>query len=146
MADTFSFDVFLNHNHKDKPRVRQLAERLKKAGLRVWFDEWNIKAGEIIAFKVDEGLERSRVLVLCISPNALASGWVALERSTAVHRDPSNDGRRFIPLLLADSDLPDTLRRYKHIDYQDDTDEAFADLLAACKVETEEGAVRATEK
>ena len=26
-------------------------------------------------------------LLLCISPAALASGWVALERSTAVHRE-----------------------------------------------------------
>ena len=37
MAD-FSYDVFLSHTSKDKPRVRRLAERLKKAGLRVWFD------------------------------------------------------------------------------------------------------------
>jgi hypothetical protein len=32
---------------------------------------------------------------------------------TAVHRDPANAGRRFIPLLLGDCALPDTLRRYK---------------------------------
>ena len=64
MADKFSYDVFLSHNSKDKPRVRKLAERLKQAGLRVWFDEWNIKPGEIISLKVDEGLDQSRVLLL----------------------------------------------------------------------------------
>jgi len=69
--------------------VRRLAERLKEAGLRVWFDEWNVRSGDIIALKVDEGLEQSRVLLLCSSPNALASGWGGLERSTAIHRDPS---------------------------------------------------------
>ena len=116
MPDRFQFDVFLSHNAQDKPRVRRLAERLKQAGLkmeagpRLWFDEWNVRSGDIIARKVDEGLEQSRVLLLCISPNALASGWVALERSTAIHRDLANEGRRFIPLLLADCDLPDTLR------------------------------------
>ncbi len=108
----FRFDVFLSHNAQDKPRVRRLAERLKQAGLWVWFDEWNVRSGDIIALKVDEGLEQSRVLLLCISPNALASGWVALEHYTAIHRDPSNEGRRFIPLLLADCKLPDMLRRY----------------------------------
>jgi len=87
MPDRFPYDVFLSHNAKDKPRERRLAERLKQAGLRVWFDEWNVRAGDIIALKVDEGLEQSRVLLLCMSPNALASGWVALERSTAIHRD-----------------------------------------------------------
>ncbi len=88
MRDRFLYDVFLSHNAQDKPRVRRLAERLKQAGLRVWFDEWNVRSGDIIALKVDEGLEQSRVLLLCISPNALASGWVALERSTALATPP----------------------------------------------------------
>ena len=144
MPITFSHDVFLSYNHKDKQRVRRLANRLKEAKLRVWFDDWSVKPGEIISLKVDEGLEHSRVLVLCISPNALASNWVALERSTAIHRDPSNEGRRFIPLLLADSDLPETLRRYKHIDYREETAEAFAELLTACQAETEPREVKFT--
>ena len=124
----FQYDVFLSHNAKDKPRVRRLAERLKQAGLRVWFDDWNVRSGDIIALKVDEGLEQSRVLLRCLSPNALASGWVAPERSTAMHRDPSNAGHRFIPLLLADCDLPDTLRRYKDVDFREEAEEAFAAL------------------
>ena len=79
----FEFDVFLSHNHADKPKVRKLAERLKRAGLRVWFDEWNVGPGDIIALKVDEGLEQSRVLLLlCISPAALASGWALWESGT----------------------------------------------------------------
>jgi hypothetical protein len=48
MADNFSYDVFLSHNAKDKPRVRRLAERLKQAGLLVWFDDWEVKPGIII--------------------------------------------------------------------------------------------------
>ena len=138
MSAKFQFDVFVSHNSNDKPRVRKLAERLKAAGLRVWFDEWNIKSGDIIALKVDEGLEQSRVLLLCISRNALASGWVALERSTAVHRDPANVGRRFIPLLLGDCDLPDTLRRYKYVDFRDEAEAAFAEILDACRPEVAE--------
>lgn len=138
MPENFSYDVFLSHNAKDKPRVRQLAERLQQAGLRVWFDEWNVRSGDIISLKVDEGLEQSRVLLLCISPNALASNWVALERSTAIHRDPSNEGRRFIPLLLADCELPDTLRRYKYVDFREETEETFSELLTACRGDAEE--------
>lgn len=133
MSEPFQYDVFLSHNHADKPKVRRLAERLQAAGLRVWFDEWLIQAGDVIALKVDEGLERSRVLLLCVSPAALASGWVALERSTAVHRDPANAGRRFIPLLLGECDLPDTLRRYKYVDFREENDAAFAEVLAVCR-------------
>ncbi len=137
MPKEFQFDVFLSHNSQDKPRVRKLAERLRQAGLRVWFDDWVIKLGDIVCLKVDEGLEQSRVLVLCISPAALKSGWVDLERSTAVHRDPANEGRRFIPLLLADCDVPDTLRRYKYVDFREEADAALEALLASCRSETQ---------
>ena len=135
MADRFNYDVFLSHNAKDKPRVRRLAKRLKEAGLRVWFDEWVVQPGDIIALKVDEGLEQARVLLLCVSPDALASDWVALERSSAIHRDPANEGRRFIPLLLADCELPDTLRRYKYVDYREEGEGAFEGLLSVFRLD-----------
>ncbi len=137
MAGTFNYDVFLSHNSNDNPQVRRLAKRLQAAGLRVWLDDWIIKAGDIISLKVDQGLDQSRALILCISPNALQSGWVALERSTAIHRDPENANRRFIPLLLTDCELPDTLRRYKYVDYRKEAESAFEELLAACRPKEE---------
>jgi hypothetical protein len=102
MSENFRYDVFLSHSHADKPRVRWLAERLRAAGLRVWFDEWIIQPGDDIYLAVERGLEVLRTLVLCLSPAALDSDWVGLERSTVLFRDPANAGRRFIPLLLAD--------------------------------------------
>jgi hypothetical protein len=112
MSTEFQYDVFLSHNSADKPRVRRLAERLRDAGLRVWFDEWIIQPGDDIYLAIERGLEASRTLVLCLSPAALGSEWVGLERSTVLFRDPANAGRRFVPLLLADCKLPDTLRRW----------------------------------
>ena len=111
MSSEFQYDVLLSHNQADKPRVRRLAERLRAAGLRVWFDEWAIQPGDDIYLTIERGLEASRTLVLCLSPAALGSDWVGLERSTVLFRDPSNAGRRFIPLLLADCKLPEMLRR-----------------------------------
>ena len=133
----FSFDVFLSHNSKDNAQVRRLAERLRAAGMRVWFDEWVIKPGDDIYLAIERGLEAARSLVLCLSPAALGSDWVGLERSTALFRDPSNVGRRFIPILLADCTLPDTLRRYKYVDFRQEADAAFEELLNACGVATE---------
>ena len=99
MNEQFDFDVFLSHNKADKERVRRLAERLRTAGLRVWFDEWIIQPGDDIYLAIERGLEASRTLVFCLSPAALGSDWVGLERSTVLFRDPANAGRRFIPLL-----------------------------------------------
>ncbi len=138
MSAGFQYDVFLSHNHADKPRVRQLAEKLKAAGLRVWFDEWTVKPGDDIYLAVERGLEMARTQVLCLSAAALGSQWVTLERSTVLFRDPTNAGRRFIPLLLADCDLPDTLRRYKYVDYRMEDAPAFRELLSCLRPEDAE--------
>jgi hypothetical protein len=88
MPDDFQYDVFLSHNAKDKPVVREIAERLKKDGLKLWFEKWEIKPGVIIPAKIEEGLERSCVLVLCMSANAFGSDWAQLESGTFRFRDP----------------------------------------------------------
>jgi TIR domain len=134
----FRYDVFLSHNTGDKPQVCRLAERLKKAGLRVWFDEWVMRPGDDIYVAIEHGLGAAWVQVLCLSPAALGSDWVTLERSTVLFRDPTNAGRRFIPLVLIDCELPDTLRRYKYVDFRKEAEAAFEELLTACRVATEE--------
>ena len=128
---------FLSHHSKDKPLVRWLAERLKQAGLRVWFDAWVLRPGDAIYLAIERGLEASRTLVLCMSPATFGSNWVSLERSTVLFRDPTNARRRFVPLLLADCEVPDTLRRYKHIDYRKAGASTFKELLVACRQEVE---------
>ena len=112
MADEFPYDVFLSHSAKDKAVVRDVAERLRKDGVKVWFDEWVLKPGDSIespqskTAKIEEGLERSRVLVLCMSANAFGSDWAQLESGTFqmqghhALRDPLNKERRFLPLRL----------------------------------------------
>ena len=132
-AARFVFDVFLSHVASDKARVRRLAERLRDKGLRVWFDEWVIRPGDDIHLAIERGLENARTLVLCLSPAALLSDWVFLERGTVRFRDPANVDRRFIPLLLEECDLPGALRMYRHVDFREEDDEAFAELLAACR-------------
>ena len=88
MSGNFQYDVFISHNSKDKVVVRDLAQRLKKDGLRVWFDEWEIKPGDSIPLKIEYGLEQSRTLLLAMSANAFASDWVTLERHTALFPRP----------------------------------------------------------
>ena len=60
-----------------------------------------------------------------------------LERSTVLFRDPTNKGRRFVPLLLQNCTLPDVLRRYKYVDYRQPTPRAFEELVAACRKDIE---------
>jgi small GTP-binding protein len=133
MAENFKYDVFISHSSEDEPAVRELAERLKRDGLRVWFDEWEIQLGDLISLKIEEGLEQSRTLVLVMSANALASEWVKLERHTALFRDPTNQQRRFIPLRLDDAEIKDTLKQFAYVDWRQRSAEQYERLLAACR-------------
>ena len=105
MPDDFKFDVFLSHSSKDKTVVRELAARLKRDDVRVWLDEEQIKPGDSIPAKIEEGLEHSRVLVLCMSAHAFGSDWAQLESGTFRFRDPLNQERRFLPLRLDDAPI-----------------------------------------
>ena len=68
-VELFEFDVFLSHNSADKPVVKELAERLRDDGLRVWLDDWVIQPGDLIPQQILAGLEKSRVLVMLLSRN-----------------------------------------------------------------------------
>ncbi|MBE3097864.1 MAG: toll/interleukin-1 receptor domain-containing protein [Candidatus Atribacteria bacterium] len=134
MDNQFSFDVFLSHSSKDKEVVRAVAERLRADGLRVWFDEWEIKPGDSIPSKIEDGLERSRVLVLCMSANAFGSDWAQLESGTFRFRDPLNKDRRFIPLRLDDAPIKLSLAQFLYINWlPQDWEEEYAKLLEACR-------------
>jgi hypothetical protein len=56
------------------------SKRLRADGLRVWFDEWELKPGAHWPSKIEAELEQSRVLALCmVSANAFGSDWARLE-------------------------------------------------------------------
>ena len=131
----FSYDVFLSHSSKDKAAVRPLAERLRADGLKVWFDEWVLKPGDSIPAKIEEGLEHSRVLVLCMSAQAFGSDWAQLEAGTFRFRDPLNRERRFIPLRLDDAPIKGSLAQFLYINWLPaEREREYAKLLEASRL------------
>jgi len=138
MPQDSQFDVFLSHSSKDKAVVRPLAERLRNDGLRVWFDEWEIRRSDDRSTKIEEGLDNSRVLVLCMSANAFGSDWAQLESQTFRFRDPLNKNRRFIPLRLDHAPVENSLAQFLCINWYPNTREReYAKLLEACRSEVQ---------
>jgi small GTP-binding protein len=134
MTTDFSFDVFLSYSSKDKAIVRPVAERLREDGLRVWFDEWELKPGDSVPKKIDDGLEQSRVLVLCMSEHAFGSDWAQLESGTFRFRDPLNKDRRFIPLRLDENPIKGSLAQFLYINWlPPDREQEYAKLFEACR-------------
>ncbi|MCB0532865.1 MAG: TIR domain-containing protein [Saprospiraceae bacterium] len=130
----FTYDVFLSHSVNDKSTGQALAERLRANDLRVWYADWEIKPGDNTRAKNEEGLEQSRVLVLCLSANALGAEWPALEASTLRFRDPVNSARRFVALRLDDVEVPGNLAGEGVMDWHERVrEEAYTRLLGTCR-------------
>ena len=62
------WDFFISHASVDKTTiVRPLAEALRAGGARVWFDELELRVGDDIRARIDDGLARSRFGVVVLS-------------------------------------------------------------------------------
>ena len=62
--------VFLSHTTADKDFARRLATVLTAHRIEVWFDEWEIKVGDSLMGKVQDGISRSSYLGVVLSPES----------------------------------------------------------------------------
>jgi hypothetical protein len=70
------WDAFVSHASEDKESVAiPLTTALKGAGLRVWLDRAELKIGDSLRQKIDQGLAQSRFGILIVSKNFLSKHW-----------------------------------------------------------------------
>lgn len=111
--------MFLSHNAADKAVARRLGAQMRLSGADVWFDEWEIRAGDSIPGKVNQALETVDTVVLLWSSDADRSKWVRAEFETALARGMEDGSLRVIPVLLDDTPVPALLRRIRRVDLRD---------------------------
>jgi hypothetical protein len=74
------YDVFISHASEDKHGVvRPLAEALRAGGLKVWYDEFELRIGDSLRRKIDRGLANSRFGVVVLSQSFFSKGWTNYE-------------------------------------------------------------------
>lgn len=128
MDSKFDFDVFLGYSSQDKELIGQLAERLRKEDLMVWFGEWEFQHGRPISFRVKNAIQRSRVFVLCLSQNVTDDEWHTLEAQSFLFRDPLNEDRRFVCLRMDDTPEKDSLANALELDWRLTREQTYVQL------------------
>lgn len=74
------FDVFVSHASEDKDEVaRPLVAALRERGVKVWFDDFELRIGDSLRRKIDRGLASSRFGLVVLSPSFIAKGWTGYE-------------------------------------------------------------------
>lgn len=90
-----AYDVFISHASEDKAEVvRGLALALQAAGLRIWYDEFELGIGDSLRRKIDRGLATSRFGVIVLSRAFFAKGWTNYELDGLVTR--ANTGEQVL--------------------------------------------------
>jgi hypothetical protein len=121
--------AFCCHRRVDSEVVRAFARRLREDNVDAWFDGWEIRPGDDIVERIEDGLARSQVALVFLSSTPGEGGhWAGSERSSLVALRLQTPGRRVIPVLVdPDAEVPPLLQALDHrsIDDYDDIRDAI---------------------
>lgn len=110
--------------------MKGLAHRLQQDGVDVWIDHLEIKIGDSIHDKINEGLSKSDFLMVVLSRESVKSRWVREELNSASGLEKLSDRGVFIlPILIERCDVPPLLIDRRYANFLDDEDSAYKELI-----------------
>lgn len=120
--------IFVSYSSMDKPAVLQLSKDLERYGFGVWLDEWEIRVGDPIVQKIQEGIEQADYIAVWLTRHAVKSGWV--QREWQARYDEVISGKILIlPLLAEKCKIPPLLAERKYADFTSNYYEGLKELL-----------------
>lgn len=123
--------VFVSHSSQDKPFVRQLCTDIAHSGHTPWLDEWEIKAGDSIPHKIEQGVEDADFVIVILSKNAIESKWVEREWYSKYWDEISSENIKVIPVLYQECKIPQLLKMKKYANFFHDYNSGLDDVLSA---------------
>lgn len=128
-------DVFISHAYEDKKEyVYPLVEAFKKKKISYWLDEAEINWGDKITEKINQGISKSKFVIVLLTSNFLEKNWTMTELGSALHSENTSGNKIVLPILVASG--KEIFKKYPllrdklYIDWRIGT-EAIADKLLA---------------
>ena len=105
----FEWDAFICHATEDKESfVRELAQKLVREGITVWYDEFTLRIGDSLRRSIDRGLSNSRYGIVVLSHSFFRKEWPQTELDGLVTRE--RNGEKVILPIWLDVDKEDVTR------------------------------------
>lgn len=97
--ESTTYNVFIAHATEDKEYVRKIATSLQNRGLAIWYDEFQIKIGDNLSRRIEDGLGKSRYGVVVLSPNFFKKEWPQKELGALMQKERGGT-KVILPILL----------------------------------------------
>ena len=102
-----SHDVFISHASVDKGIVERLCRDLLQAGVRPWFDKWDLPVGKPWQDGLEAGLMACPVVIVCLGEGGMRP-WHTIEMQTALMTAVGDPSRRVVPVWLPGASMSST--------------------------------------
>ena len=104
---TIQYDVFLCHNSRDKPEVKEIEQQLQAQGIRTFLDVSEILGGDSWSIKIVEAISESKTGVVFLGSNDL--GLYQKKEIKEFRGKRFRTNFKVIPVLLKDAPPPENL-------------------------------------
>lgn len=121
--------VFISYSSVDRPFAERIVADFKRHGIHVWYDAWEMKVGDSLTRKIQDGIQESSYLAIVLSPNSVKSRWVRVELQAALNKEIERDSVFVLPILYKKCDLPAFLSDKIYADFSSDYHKGFQQLL-----------------
>lgn len=91
------YDVFISYAKEDSDFAQNLVKALKAKNISVWYDQGELRLGDSILRRIEDGLEHSEFFLLLLSPEYFKKPWTQFERGVALGRFGKG---RILPVFL----------------------------------------------
>ena len=123
--------IFISHASQDQAFAERLADDLRRAGADVWLDATHLGTGNFLQ-RINEAINARDVLLLILTPDAIADRSVPFEMDTAIVR--YKQGLMQSPIIVMAKpvslrDIPALWTGYNRIDATADYDKALHGVI-----------------
>lgn len=124
--------VFISHSSIDKQISAYIAMDLERSGYDVWFDMWDIDAGQSIPQSISDGLDNCNALIIILSKSYLESAfckdeWQGFYMKYRKHNKP------IFVVIIDNSEVPSIIASLKYIRFDPLNKEEYDDMIHSLK-------------
>lgn len=110
-------NIFISHASQDLDFANQLRVDLNIIGHNPWIDSYEIRPGENIVTRIQEGIKDCKYAIVIMSRAAMESRWVDNEWKESLWQSHKEGRLRIVPILKEKCDIPIFLQSIKYADF-----------------------------